>query len=117
MTARSSEVRAFLWVTVILATMSVANGASPVLAFTHGNDLLQNCQDRNSICAAYVTGVADTLEMIAPRLTNICRPEAVTIEQLVDVLISWLERHPAERHRPAAKLAGLAYADAWPCNK
>lgn len=108
--------RAFFLVLVTLLATSTATGAKPVIAFVHGNDLHQNCQDRTPECLSYVTGVADTLEMVATHLTNICRPAAVTPEQLFDVLISWLKNHPAERHRPAAKLAGLAYAEAWPCN-
>lgn len=109
--------RALLFVAIMLVTASTANGLSRVIAFVHGNDLLQNCQNPDVACVSYVSGVADTLEMVAPHLTNICRPGAVTVDQLVDVLIAWLEEHPAERHRPAAKLAGMAFTEAWPCNK
>lgn len=102
---------------VILAMLLVqtASGAQ-VLAVAQGNDLFSECRDRDEKCVPYVTGVADTLELVAPHLTNICRPKAATIEQAFDVLLSWLEDHPGERHRPAAKLAGLAFAEAWPCD-
>lgn len=104
--------RALLVVSAMLLVQT-ASGAQ-VLAFVHGNDLFSECRNRDEKCVAYVTGVADTLEMVAPHLTNICRPRAATIEQAFDVLMSWLEDHPGERHRPAAKLAGLAFAEAWP---
>jgi hypothetical protein len=110
-------VRAFLSVLILLAAASPASGATRVTAFMDGNELLQTCRDREPACLPYVIGVADALEMVSRRLTNICRPDGVTPEQLLDVLISWLEDNPAERHRPAAKLAGMAYAGAWPCNQ
>jgi hypothetical protein len=96
---------------------STATGATRVIAFVDGNELLETCQMAKPDCLPYVIGVADALEMVSTRLTNICRPGGVTPQQLVDVLISWVWDHPAERHRPAAKLAGLAYAEAWPCNE
>lgn len=65
---------------------------------------------------SYVIGVADAVELVAQHLTNVCRPADVTVDQIFDVLMSWLKDNPAERHRPAAKLAGLAFAEAWPCN-
>lgn len=113
----ADKLRVFFLIAIILATASTASGASRILAFVHGNDLYEGCQDRNPECVSYVTGLADMSEMVAQRLTNICRPPAVTIEQLVDVLMSWLKANPAERHRPAATLAGIAFAEAWPCDK
>ncbi|WP_461383954.1 Rap1a/Tai family immunity protein [Devosia indica] len=65
-------------------------------------------------CLAYVTGVADTLEMVAPYLTNICRPSASTMAQVFDIAMLWLADNFAERHRPAAKFVGLALAEASP---
>lgn len=108
--------RAFLCALVVLLPAQVANGAT-VLASVHGNDLYPNCTIQEPTCLAYVTGVADSLEMVAPHLTNICRPSASTMAQVFDIAMEWLEDHPEERHRPAAKLVGLALAEAWPCNQ
>lgn len=98
---------------MILPTQA-ANGAR-VLASVHGNDLFPSCTTNEPSCFAYVTGVADMLEMVAPHLTKICRPPASTMVQVFDIAMNWLEDHPEERHRPAAKLIGLALAEAWPC--
>ena len=113
------RLRIFLATVMLLLATSMTHGVSKVLVFVHGNDLHAECQRRTEFCVSYVLGAADTLEMVAPHLTGICRPGpgVVTIEQIVDVFASWLEEHPEERHRPAAKLAGMAFADAWPCNK
>lgn len=85
------------------------------MAYIHGTDIYPECRITRPDCLLYLTGVADTLEMVAPHLTGICRPAAVTRDQMFDVVMDWLEQHPAERHRPAAKLIGLAFAEAWPC--
>lgn len=107
----------FVAIALAMASTSTAGQLGRVLFFVNGDQLLQNCQDRGPECVGYITGVADTLEMVAPSLTSICRPSTVEFEQIVDVLISWLTEHPAERHRPAAALAGLAFGEAWPCDK
>lgn len=102
----------------LLLAVTPAHAARPIQAFMHGNDLYPGCQTNpDNGCFAYVIGLADAFEMVAPHLTNICRPKAVTHDQLLDVFMGWLEKNPAERHRPAATLAGLAFAEAWPCRK
>ncbi|RLQ86832.1 Rap1a/Tai family immunity protein [Notoacmeibacter ruber] len=92
-------------------------GAATVLASVHGNDLHPHCTIEDPTCLAYVTGVADALEMVAPHLTNICRPSTSTMAQVFDITMSWLADNPAERHRPAAALIGLALAEAWTCHQ
>jgi hypothetical protein len=110
--------RALILLFALLLTASTATGAGPVQAFVHGNDLYPGCQTSpDQGCYIYVVGVADALELTAQRWTNICRPKAVTNDQLLDVFMDWLEERPAERHRPAAKLAALAFAEAWPCKQ
>lgn len=108
--------RAIIFALTTLVSVHGASGAT-VLASVRGNDLYPQCTIQDPACLAYVTGVADTLEMVAPHLTNICRPSAATMAQVFDIAMSWLADNPAERHRPAAKLVGLALAEAWPCNQ
>lgn len=107
--------RAIIFGLAMLVPVQGASGAT-VLASVHGNDLYPRCTIEEPSCLAYVTGVADTLEMVAPHLTNICRPPASTMAQVFDIAMSWLADNPAERHRPAAKLIGLALAESWPCS-
>jgi hypothetical protein len=116
MAGKDIFLRTVLLVMTMLATATAANGAR-VLASVSGNDLYPNCTIEEPTCVAYITGVADTLEMVAPHLTNICRPPASTMSQVFDIVMAWLEDHPEERHRPAAKLSGLALAEAWPCRE
>ena len=100
---------------MFIGLVPTANAETPVSVFVDGNELIEMCKTEAQICEAYIVGTADTYEMVALHLTNICRPKAVTVPQIGEVILKWLVEHPAERHRPAAKLAGLAMADAWPC--
>ncbi len=108
---------------VALVLPTAADAARLVHAVVHGNELLQICKgatddpDAFDSCDTYIIGATDALDLVALHLTNICRPESHSIQQLRDITVLWLEEHPEERHRPAAKLIGLALADAWPCNK
>ncbi|WP_157959632.1 Rap1a/Tai family immunity protein [Devosia submarina] len=102
---------------LLVAMTQTSYGASRVTAFMDGNELFEACQVQDQSCPGYIIGVADALEMVAPHLANICRPQGVTAQQIADVLMEWLDEHPEERHRPAAKLTGLAFAEAWPCTE
>lgn len=116
-------VHALAAIATALAMMTAATAATPVHAVMHGNDLLQGCKsipddpDELDGCDTYIVGVTDALEIVSQRLTNICRPQSHAIQQLRDIVVNWLLEHPEERHRPAAKLIGLALAEAWPCSK
>lgn len=108
---------------VLVLLPPAAGAASLVHALVHGNDLLRLCQTRPDdlqefdACDTYIIGATDALDLVAQHLTNICRPPSHAVQQLRDITVMWLEEHPAERRRPAAKLIGLALAEAWPCNK
>lgn len=108
-------------VALMVPTETFAAGL--VHAVVHGNELLQICKSEPDVpdafdgCDTYIVGATDALDLVALHLTNICRPERHSIQQLRDITVQWLEEHPEERHRPAAKLIGLALAEAWPCNK
>lgn len=108
---------------VALMLPTAADAARLVHAVVHGNELLQLCTgepdapDSFDSCDTYIIGATDALDLVALHLTNICRPERHSIQQLRDITVNWLEEHPEERHRPAAKLIGLALAEAWPCDE
>jgi hypothetical protein len=104
-------------------TPDASQAAAAVHAIMHGNELLRVCNsvldipDEFDGCDTYIVGATDALDLVAPHLTNICRPQSHAIQQLRDIVVNWLGEHPEERHRPAAKLIGLALAEAWPCDR
>lgn len=68
-----------------LVSVHEASGAT-VLASVRGNDLYPPCTNEAPACLDHVTGVAE-LEMVAPHLTDICRPSASTRAQVFDIAI------------------------------
>ena len=83
--------------------------------FKTGNKLLQQFggefgEQMNAI--GYVTGVADTLQGAV-----VCAPQTVNAGQLVDMTKLYLEKSPAQRHRPADMLIHDMLTAMWPCAK
>lgn len=97
----------------ILTTVALV-AAGPALAeFWDGNKLYERmlgAQGDQLIAIGYVMGVADTL-----RGVTICPPPTVTAGQANDVVRSFLERYPQNRHLSADVVAGNALTLAWPC--
>jgi hypothetical protein len=73
--------------------------------FIDGNRLFDWCRDTRTMCSAYVMGVADGVFD--------CVPDGVTGGQLADVVKSYLERNPAQRHNNGADLTKDAIKEAW----
>lgn len=96
---------------------------SSVVTFWSGEQMLSYCKGGavRDGCTGYAMGVADTAaeasaagSIIGP--FRVCRPEEVTASQARDVIVQFLQAHPAERRdHSAAGLALQALAAAWPC--
>jgi hypothetical protein len=98
--------------------------SSTVVTFFSGEEMLNYCRGANQAardgCTGFAMGVADTAaEASAARAIigplRVCRPEEVTGSQALDVILQFLEAHPAELHYSAASLAIQALAAVWPC--
>jgi hypothetical protein len=68
-------------------------------------------------CLMYVTGIAQTLLMNddSDHMASPCPGDGVTNEQITDVVIKWLEDHPARREAPAPFIVMTALNEAFPC--
>jgi hypothetical protein len=93
-------------------TLTVVLGSVSAQAMD-GNSLWQKCLpvDSQGFCLGYVRGVAETLMP----LVRICIPGNVTIGQLRDVALKYLQEHPEQRHKHATSLLLSAFNGAWPC--
>ena len=60
-------------------------------------------------CAGFVTGVA----IVYP---DSCAP-AVTLDQLLRVVVKYVDERPQLMHKPFADLVQEALATAWPCQR
>ena len=65
---------------------------------------------------AYISGVADTTASggVIRGLKN-CRHTHVTVQQLGDVVVQFLQKHPELRHHAASYLVAQALSESFPC--
>jgi hypothetical protein len=62
-------------------------------------------------CAGYVAGIADALV----RTGHACVPAEVTVQQAVDVVMTYLRNHPEQRQYPAWYVGRTALGLRFPC--
>ena len=110
-----------------LAAVTLVNAGN----FYTGNDLMGLCKNtgqsesgqsvrKYSKCTGYLAGVVDFDEAL-PRLrilpSRLCVPEGVTNEQLRQVYLTYMEKHPNEWHWQATDHAYDSFYLAWPCKE
>ena len=100
---------------IIFATLFLL---SPTFAFSArgfvtGDDLFSKCSINSPLCMGYIAGVSD----IMSTNDDICLPNNVTIQQIVDIVAKYLSDHPERRHYGASSESGIALMQAFPCNK
>jgi hypothetical protein len=102
-----------------LALAVFALGSSPATAtsFDSGNDLYRYCSSKDAgktiLCLGLVTGYLEGMQL-AFDCNNL---DAVSREQLKDIVLKFLHDNPADRHLPAALLSSRAYYLAFKCQK
>ena len=98
---------------VVTCLMWPVSARSDYQAFENGNALYKHCEARDSFCADYLEGVADTLISVDIG----CVPAGVTAGQMRDVITKYLNNHPETRRYVAASLVYLALDEAFGCKK
>ena len=95
-----------------------------IVTFKSGEWLLSKCrsgqQRDQGDCLGFTMGLADAVSVAtayggACGTFRVCRPEHVTDEQVRDVIVKYLEAHPAELNSSAVAAAVRALAAVWPC--
>ena len=66
-------------------------------------------------CLGYVEALADAVAGKVNTLGTACFAENVIGEQVVDVVVKWLEEHPEARHYSGQSVAAIVQA--FPCAK
>lgn len=105
-----------------------------------GNLLLQQCKDAltvldggvgksafgGGVCLGKIDGALDGIEMSRGYYSGlsgktlppfICRPETVTKEQQLRIVVKYLKENPEKLHEPEVSSIALAMAFAFPCGK
>ncbi|WP_422057721.1 Rap1a/Tai family immunity protein [Sphingomonas sp.] len=113
---------------IFLIIIGLAAGAFPQQAkaeFYDGNRLYARCTTEKgevtfyqyqAACMGYIAGVADATGTFRAAKGNAqCVPPNVTMQQITDVVVSYLRSNPGERHYAASTLVMLAIGKTWPC--
>ncbi len=99
----------------------LATGGAQALT---GSQMVNYC--KAEACGGYFVGAFDAVRLAAAlaggkghkaRALAICPPADVTDETVVDVALSYLDKHPEIRYLQAANLSLRAWAEAWPCSR
>jgi hypothetical protein len=80
-----------------------------------GEELHKVCQTDQATCTGFITGVADALEAISWPAPHTCRPSAVKLHRIVDLVVKYLADNPARHDEPAFDLVYDAQVAVWPC--
>ncbi len=117
---------------IVAIAVMVFFATAPVFAVEtnriyRGSDLLRDCQTVKEFghrefllgCERYVVGVLDSYQvatvLLKPSIKAFCLPKGGTTDQMIKVVIKYLENHPEQLHLPAANVIYLALDDAFPC--
>jgi hypothetical protein len=88
-----------------------------------GNAVMPGCrsllEERQAVwfkegqCLGIIRGLADSFYLPPP--SPFCVPHGATNEQMVRVVVSYIDRHPEKMHLNFTNLAYNALREAWPC--
>ncbi len=87
------------------------------MSYMTGNQFIAQCQNSKVACSTYIQGVNDALLSASEgtdRDVPYCIPNAATIDQITDIVLAFLERHPEHRHERAPKIIVAALRSVWP---
>lgn len=81
-----------------------------------GNEFVRQCENSRVACTLYVQGVNDALltaTIGTDRDLPYCIPMRATPDQLLSVVLRFLEENPGQIHREAPALIASALYQAW----
>lgn len=103
---------------LIAAVFLCPTTAAAAPTFFNGNMVYELCQSTPRLAALYATGVMDggtTVTEWRAESPRFCGIDHITVEQVKDVMCSYLGRYPEKRHLASSALALNAFQEAWPC--
>jgi Rap1a immunity proteins len=83
----------------------LTDDASPADAFGQG------------MCVGIISGLATStaLSRVTLKSAFFCAPEGSTIQQSMQVIVTYIDKHPERMDEPFVLLAISALQEAWPC--
>lgn len=128
MEALSMIRKAFFLVAVFAFGMpGFLSGGERRTSFFFGNNVLEICSFESSgsndgsdptYCMGYIAGVVDAIRGVPlpDDMPTHCLPPNVTLGQLRQVVVKYLEDHPEKLHYSGDAIILAALAEAFPCN-
>jgi len=108
------------WVSALAVVGFLSGWPGLCLANADGNELLRKCVPATwnefFYCEGYLAGVAETPWPTVPP-QRVCSPAGVTLDQITNIVVRYLQAHPETRHGPAPALIIAALAEAFPCRR
>ena len=115
--------RSILAFAFLCAAIAQASAQYPNGFYVDGNALMTWCQRRNAegpnnpLCIGFVAGISDAVnfsrQFTGKGPNTSCTPSEVTIPQLADVVLSYMNRNLDKRNLAAAALVVAAMDEAW----
>jgi hypothetical protein len=103
----------------LVVALAVATPAHAANVFESGNDLLTACLgdgQQRMLCYGYIEAISDAMKYFQQGHPE-CPPGNVIAQQVRDVVVNWLQAHPAGRHYTAVSLVVRAFKAAWGCGE
>lgn len=107
-----ASVKAGLYLLVLAGTALPISASASVMS---GNAIYNICERNKSDCGFIVIGMFDMLYYVDKDRRE-CFPEPLTVRQIQDVFVRFLDNNPARRSYTAASLFRIAVREAWPCD-
>ncbi len=89
------------------------------VTFSTGNDFLKYCEYEKAECNNYVAGMLDGMNAITTHTKSkykvMCGDQVVTVRQLKDVFVKYLQKYPEVRSEHTGVLFIQALMKAFPC--
>lgn len=106
-----------------LLSLLIGTSANAGVKGDYDNELLRDCTHPSpgtftaGLCLGYLKGVAEMsrLREKLPKLPPVCVPDAVTVGQVRNIVVRYLEEHPEELHYSSIILVTNALDEAFPC--
>jgi hypothetical protein len=106
----------------ICAAIILLSASTAGAIYVEGNELHENCsastEFKEAACVSYIIGITDFIDLsqaAGDARLNICIPDRATAGQVIDVVKTYIDRNPKERHLAAVLLVTNALSEAFPC--
>ncbi len=99
---------------IILVAFDTSKASSSDIT---GNPVFELCKEDVFTCGIFAVGFQSGVYVGETYPSAICIPDTTTLGQLGEVLVKYMEEHPAERHKPIGAIASSAFLIAFRCNQ